>query len=130
MPCWARPWEQHRCDLFNPTAGHPCAQVKAFDAHLDSGGGAVAGSVTGVDVRVRSAGGPVSLKSLVGKRAEVHSDGGAVTLGACYADQLSVQSGEVGVRCSSSSWVWGGRSFRPGLHSCCATSFGRCRCWG
>ncbi|KAL4443326.1 hypothetical protein ABPG75_011063 [Micractinium tetrahymenae] len=68
-------------------------KVKAFDAHLDSGGGAIAGSVTGVDVQLRSGGGPVSLKGLVGKRAAVDSGGGAVALGACYADQLRVQSG-------------------------------------
>lgn len=87
------------CRACSPRVGPPLRQVKAFDAHLDSGGGAIAGSVTGVDVRLRSAGGLVSLKSLVGKQAEVDSGGGPVSLGACYADQLHVQSGEGGRQC-------------------------------
>lgn len=40
-------------------------QVKAVDAHLDSDGGAITGAVTGVDVRLRSGGGSMRLKSLV-----------------------------------------------------------------
>lgn len=43
----------------------PALQVKAFDAHLDSAGGPITGAVTGVDVRLRSGGGAVRLKSLV-----------------------------------------------------------------
>ena len=77
-----------------PPPAPPCLQVKAVDAHLTSGGGAIRGSVTGVDVRLRSGGGPVQLRSLVGKQVELSSGGGAVTLGACYADQLHLQSGE------------------------------------
>lgn len=73
--------------------------------------------MTGVDVRLRSAGGPVSLKSLVGKRAEVDSGGGAVSLGACYADQLHVQSGE-GVACSGVQTTRGqGRTDAPLLRA-------------
>ena len=51
----------HRCTIDTPPT-----QVKAADAHLDSGGGAISGAVTGADVRLRSWGGDVSLKSLVG----------------------------------------------------------------
>lgn len=83
----------HAC-MSAPPPAPPCLQVKAVDAHLTSGGGAIRGSVTGVDVRLRSGGGPVQLRSLVGKQVELSSGGGAVTLGACYADQLHLQSGE------------------------------------
>ena len=77
----------HQCMCFT------LPQVKAFDAHVSSGGGAVTGALTGVDVRVASGGGAVQLKSLVGKRAAVDSGGGPLTLGACYADRLDLDSG-------------------------------------
>lgn len=83
-----------RCQLPPPCLPPPPPwQVKAYDAHLTSSGGAISGAVTGVDVRVRSGGGGVTLKSLVGKRVEVDSGGGPVALGACYADSLELQSG-------------------------------------
>jgi hypothetical protein len=89
-----------------PSAFH---QVKAVNAHLASGGGAIRGGVTGVDVRLESGGGPVDLKTLVGKLAVVstscsggggggagggESRGGPLTIGACYAEELKLDSGE------------------------------------
>jgi hypothetical protein len=79
----------------------PRVQVKAVEAHLRSGGGAITGSVTGAEVALDSGGGAVQLRSLVGKAVAVRSGrpgggggGGAITLGACYADALQLDSGD------------------------------------
>jgi len=93
-PCFNATVVSSSCSLPTPICSpHSLLQVKAVDAHLSSGGGAITGAVTGVDVRLRTSGGPLKLKSLVGKVAEVDTAGGPLTLGACYADQLHLQSG-------------------------------------
>lgn len=66
----------------------------ASEASVETGGGSLDGSITAYDVNVRTCGGSVSLKRLVGRQAEVTSGGGPVDIKVVYGDSVSVVSGE------------------------------------
>lgn len=84
--------KHHTCPL-------PCRQAVSVD--LDSGGGPISGSLSGVDVALRSSGGDVSLKRLEGRQVSLDSGGGDVAIVAAFGEQLRLVSGGGNVRLGS-----------------------------